>query len=400
MRTIAACIFFSCGGGQTESHYREMEPFRKAHAVLLVLLIGLVALLKVAVLTSANDEAVHHAASLLVKASRSTQSGISTKKPSATGEIMVPPKGQHPLRSHDLFWSTAAMRITKVEADDERSAQRLQNPFDSSSTAVLGNAADREFNKAPEFLLPFALHECEHVFLDLGTRSGINLRTLFFDGPHSQTMWGRKFEKFFGANLTNRRRTVCVVATEANPAYKLSLDTLENELTSLGVKIKVIRNPVWVDNDILTLEINENDKSPLLKAGTKKALKVRGFRLSTLLAQVSPSGATVLVNFDLDGEEHRLISDLFIERTICKIDFYAIQFRRHVVRADRETLSEKIEGIQKLLIDSRWCDKPNGFSFFEFEDIYVHAKKNNNNKQTKKASVEQGKRHHYDVLTR
>jgi FkbM family methyltransferase len=249
-----------------------------------------------------------------------------------------------------------------------------------------GTAADfspllQRFNRFPEFDLPFSLQGCRHVYLDLGTNQGRQLRKLFL-GLAPESMWAKKFNEHFGSNMTERRRTVCAIGAEPDRNHKAQLDALEQQLTTLGVRVRIIRNPVWVNNDVLTFNSiydpnNTHDSSTLSTAGysvydhTTKSrttnvnltkVELRGFRLSTLLSQL-PLSSTVLVKLDIEGAEHRVIADILMDGTICRIDFLGIEFHRHLMKADRHLLSMQPAELHRLLVVSQRCKKTTAAHF-------------------------------------
>jgi hypothetical protein len=266
--------------------------------------------------------------------------------------------------------SSAEMQITRTEDADAavaphgvvstKGTHASPPSNDNTTSAAACNQEKPRYNVFPEFDLPFVLSECKHVYLDLGVSDGRQLRTLFL-GREPQSMWAKQFNEHFGSDVVERRRTVCVIGTEPDPRHKPFLDVLEATLTLLGVRIKILRNPVWVDNDILTLHFapRVNDTASSTPQIDTYA-RLRGFCLSTLLSQIA-APSNVLAKFDLGGEEHRVLSDLFVHETICRIAFFEIVLRPRGTRADQEMLRGKLEGIHQLLLMTQRCKDANGF---------------------------------------
>jgi hypothetical protein len=261
---------------------------------------------------------------------------------------------------------SAEMQITRSENAVAASAPRgvvstrgtHAPPPSSNNNATSAAACNQEkprYNAFPEFDLPFALNECKHVFLDLGVSDGRQLQTLFL-GREPHSMWAKQFNEHFGSDVVERRRTVCVIGTEPDPRHKPFLDVLEATLTLLGVRIKILRNPVWVDNNILTLHFASQANGTAPSAPQM----LRGFCLSTLLSQIA-APSNVLVKFDLGGEEHRVMSDLFVHETICRIAFFEIVLRPRGTLADQKMLRGKLQEIHQLLLMTQWCKDANGF---------------------------------------
>jgi hypothetical protein len=263
---------------------------------------------------------------------------------------------------------SAEMQITRTEdADAAASApvsiRHAPPPSSSNNNTTSAAACNQEkprYNVFPEFDLPFVLSQCKHVYLDLGVGDGTQLQTLFL-GHEPHSMWAKQFNEHFGSDVVERRRTVCVIGTEPDPRHKPFLDVLEATMKLLGVRIKILRNPVWVDNDILTLHFGPrgNDAASITPQIDTYA-RLRGFCVSTLLSQIA-THSNVLVKFDLRGEEHRVMSDLFVHETICRIDFFEIVLRHRGIRGDQDIVRGKLEGLHQLLLMTQWCKMASGF---------------------------------------
>ncbi|CUG86599.1 methyltransferase family 21, putative [Bodo saltans] len=272
--------------------------------------------------------------------------------------------------------TTTAIGLTKTNLISTGSDEKEE----TMSVTAVDTSADfspllQRFNRFPEFNLPFSITRCKFVYLDLGTNQGRQLRKLFL-GLAPQSMWAKKFNEYFGSNVTERQRTVCAIGAEPDRNHKPLLDSLEDELTSRGVRVKILRNPVWVNNDVLTFNSiydpnNTHDSSTLSTGGfsvydhvAKKRttnvnltkVELRGFRLSTLLAQI-PSSSTVLAKLDIEGAEHRVIADIVLDGTICRTDFLGIEFHRHLMKADRHLLSMQPAELHRFLAVSQRCKK-------------------------------------------
>jgi FkbM family methyltransferase len=213
------------------------------------------------------------------------------------------------------------------------------------------------FNQFSEFHIPFNISDCKFVFLDLGTNQGRQLRKLYY-GVAKRAKWSKLFAMFFSRSVSWRRKHVCAIGAEPDRNHGPVLDELQADMQRRNISAHILRNPVWVNNDVLTFNSiydpnNTHDASTLSTSGytvydhtTKKRtsdvnvtkVQLRGFRLATLLSQLDPD-ATVLVKLDIEGAEHRVIADLIIGGTICRVNVLGVENHQHLMVEDAHVLS-------------------------------------------------------------
>lgn len=219
-----------------------------------------------------------------------------------------------------------------------------------------------DWNNYPEFQLPFNISQCTHVYLDLGTNRGFQLEKLFLGSkPHSP--WAQKFGQYFGPR-SEWVSKVCAIGAEPDRTHTGHLNDLEKRITATGARLKILRNPIWVNNDVMTFhsvwqpEFN-NWGSTLSTTGhahMKNVTKytLRGFRLSSLLAQLRRD-AVVVAKLDIEGAEHRVIADIVLDGTICRIDFVGIEIHRTFMTHDIHALSSNTATLNRFLRASGRC---------------------------------------------
>jgi hypothetical protein len=60
-----------------------------------------------------------------------------------------------------------------------------------------------------------------------------------------------------------------------------------------------------------------------------------------------------VVKFDIEGAEHRVLTDIVLDGTICRIDVLAIVFHLQLCREDQHVLSSRPAGLRRLLAVSK-----------------------------------------------
>ena len=113
----------------------------------------------------------------------------------------------------------------------------------------------------------FALHRCQHVFLDLGANIGVNIRKLYEPDKYPGAPALRLFNETFGPS----RCRVCSIALEPNPMHATRLAELAQRYQQAGVGVLVIGAAVSSDTDGVTQlrDHNRTDRWIVKHGGTR-----------------------------------------------------------------------------------------------------------------------------------
>ena len=66
-------------------------------------------------------------------------------------------------------------------------------------------------------------HQCEHVYLDVGSNIGVQIRKLFEPQKYPGAAVHQLFESSFGAASGGSRCRVCAIGFEPNPRHRTRL---------------------------------------------------------------------------------------------------------------------------------------------------------------------------------
>lgn len=81
---------------------------------------------------------------------------------------------------------------------------------------------------------------CTHVYLDVGTNIGVQLRKLFEPRYYPFAPVLEQFDQYFGSNrMTRRGPTLCAFGFEANPLHSAWLSTLESAYRRAGHRVTI-----------------------------------------------------------------------------------------------------------------------------------------------------------------
>jgi hypothetical protein len=219
--------------------------------------------------------------------------------------------------------------------------------------------------------------DCTHVFLDLGSNLGVQVRKFFepqlFQRQQSSLL--RALDHTFGYNRTHslqQRSSNCVFSFEPNPKHTHRLQHMQAVYQSLGYRYMHFPVAVSTENSTVTLlrEVSSNDAAAKLiknKADlSDKRLQQVASRTGTtvdthtidfveflqkhimerkLPEGVSSTQSRVMIKMDIEGEEYSLLPALVSSGVLCRtVDVLLVEWH---VRNSRWFL----KGVLPLPID-------------------------------------------------
>ena len=131
-------------------------------------------------------------------------------------------------------FEAAANTTSRSDADDDDAHERAHT---RSLSRALHAAATRDEERIAELL---ATHACQHVYIDVGSNIGVQLRKLFEPAkyPKAASTHG-VYERYFGP-VGDARCAVCAIGIEPNPHHRPKLTNLQRRYRAAGVGALVL----------------------------------------------------------------------------------------------------------------------------------------------------------------
>ena len=206
-----------------------------------------------------------------------------------------------------------------------------------------------------------AVDGCWHVYLDVGSNQGIQVRKLFEPKLYPRARSIRVYDRLLGDQRA-RRQTVCALGIEANPAHDARLKQLEQRYVDFGWSTRFLVSVAAARNDSVstsffldrsgdplahgtewwasTVQHQYNSHDALVRGGhttsanrTWDSVRVRTIDLAWLVERIlqrrlpnrPPQGTTgpprLLMKMDIEGGEYSLLPLLLARGLICRLDF-------------------------------------------------------------------------------
>ena len=182
----------------------------------------------------------------------------------------------------------------------------------------------------------FDRHDCEALYLDVGTNVGVQLHKLFEPAKFGGSPVLRVFDELFGVDRFCR---TCAIGIEPNPRHTQRLDTLESALGAAGAGVIVLRGAAGTSESHVTLSLPKlgNKEGVDLDArvgaftarnngrATPRELRVTvpQFDLGAIIRHVHgrlPAPRRLLMKLDVEGQEYRILPDLMLSQSFCLLN--------------------------------------------------------------------------------
>jgi hypothetical protein len=178
------------------------------------------------------------------------------------------------------------------------------------------------------------LDGCFHVYLDVGSNVGIQVRKLFEPKLYPDAQVLPVFDKYFGPISTNgqRNNTVCAIGFEPNAHHTKALKDIEQAHKACGWRSHFYTETAAAhdygtisflsDNDLGNLEwggsiVADQRNSQGKIVGAVKRMRLADFVLERVMTRQIPETVTsdfpsVLMKVDIEGSELEVLTDMLV----------------------------------------------------------------------------------------
>ena len=194
------------------------------------------------------------------------------------------------------------------------------------------------------------LDGCQHVYIDLGTNIGIQIRKLYEPHLYPRASILSVFKKTFG----NRTNQVCSVGFEANPSHTDYLIEFENYCLRRNWRVKIFTSmAVSTRNGNVTFytqlgnERNNQWGASLELASSNKrgyvtvpSIDIVSWYKNTVLTRKIPSNfdePRIMMKHDLEQHDPTVLTDFIFGGVFCTIDFI---YGEHLKKEFRESVAQ------------------------------------------------------------
>ena len=192
---------------------------------------------------------------------------------------------------------------------------------------------------------------CRHVYVDIGTNSGVQIHKLFNQTLFPKAAIGPIFDRYFGRGPRN---DVCAFGFEPNPSHKAVLQSIEAYYRSGGRTISIsltaggvfsgwgvmdmkwaggIENKEWgASVKPVTVEAGESPPAGAVPVTDIPSWLTHNVRRRRILDQsgglLPPS---VVMKIDIEGTDELVLAGIFSQGSLCSVDYAYVEHVRPAV---------------------------------------------------------------------
>lgn len=218
---------------------------------------------------------------------------------------------------------------------------------------------------------PSSQPRCRHVYVDLGTNVGIQIRKLYEPHLYPKAAAVAIFDKYFGP-VEQRRTDVCTFGFEPNPRHTSRLQALERAYrqrhwdvtiftgTAVGTKDGVVyfqsdhdeANNEWGSRVVETQQTPDDIPLPLVGLTDFFAGKVRWN---------DEEEHVIVVKVDVEGMDYGVLAALLTHGELCRVSYVYVE---HVKAAETAAMTKLMRDGGCATIVERVDDEKYGNSTF------------------------------------
>lgn len=205
------------------------------------------------------------------------------------------------------------------------------------------------------------LDGCLHVYLDMGTNIGVQIRKLYEPQKFPEAKVLPVFDKYFGSSTT-RNQKVCAVGFEPNQNFELGLQNLEQKYHECGWNVKIFTRTgvtgVVQGGSKRFVQMGALSGHLISEARNEdETEKVNLMRISSYIREVVakrqlPKNVSehevprVVMKLDVEGAEMEIVPDLLFTGALTHVDRLMVDW--HNLPFQELMLDLDIQQVQKL----------------------------------------------------
>jgi hypothetical protein len=184
---------------------------------------------------------------------------------------------------------------------------------------------------------------CDHLYLDIGTNTGVQLRKLYQPEsfPHAPVI--PLFDEVFGDK--SHRRRVCAIGFEPNPNQNSRLDSVQTIYRRAGFPVVIFtETAVSVVKGVSSFYFNgKNDlgASLLNWRNSKVSSSVGTINIDSFIKNIvstwtsKSASSKILAKMDIEGAEFNVIPHMLAKGSLCLIDKMMIEWHFRFIDAEK-----------------------------------------------------------------
>lgn len=236
-------------------------------------------------------------------------------------------------------------------ADRKPSNLTIEQLVDSETQSLFH--LSQELQKQDEHAIDalFASHDCEHVYLDVGTNIGIQIRKLYEPQKFEGAPALKYFEEWFGPAPHCH---VCAIGFEPNPRHKAYLEDMEHKLTAAGAGVLVFKDAAgtmdssesfnmgfYKGDDLYNVEPNVAANVMMGNSDVKPDQQslVRAIDLGRIIRYVdrklkdrnhgNRKSSRIVMKMDIEAVEFEVLPHLMLDETLCMVNYGFLEVHTH-----------------------------------------------------------------------
>ena len=233
------------------------------------------------------------------------------------------------------------------------------------------------------------LRDCDHIYLDVGSNVGLQIRKLFEPERYGCLRRGNAtvcrrdamnrsspiqpiFDRYFG-HEARQRHSVCAVGFEPNPHFRDHLKNLAHEYNALGWRTHFFFNAVAAADSVARFYHNEIAKPFRHEwgAGLMRHIKntrngsngtwshVRVVDLANWISSYVVTRGSIVMKLDVEGAELQVLPRMIELGIICRIQYVYVEFHAWAHERTDELKRQIYSDLRKLkkseLAHNRTC---------------------------------------------